>query len=111
MSSESESSASPVGHGAAKQIFEILAADRPRPIVEQPLLRESLVDELRQILLAVSDAAQAVRNAGRLHQVDDPVGENVDRKSVVKGKRVSVSVDLGGGRIIKKKNKRIKQRR
>src|SRR3546814_15485337 len=28
-----------------------------------------------------------------------------DRKSVVEGKSVSVSVDLGGGRIIKKKNK------
>src|SRR3546814_17816050 len=28
-----------------------------------------------------------------------------DRKSVVSGKRVSVSVDLGGRRIIKKKNK------
>src|SRR3546814_15336434 len=29
----------------------------------------------------------------------------VDRKSVVEGKSVSVRVDLGGGRIIKKKNK------
>src|SRR3546814_14704326 len=32
-----------------------------------------------------------------------------DRKSVVKGKSVSVRVDLGGGRNIKKKNKKQKQ--
>src|SRR3546814_19088341 len=32
----------------------------------------------------------------------------VDRKSVVKGKRVSVRVDLGGRRIIKKKNNKTK---
>src|SRR3546814_11077648 len=31
-----------------------------------------------------------------------------DRKSVVEGKSVSVRVDLGGRRIIKKKNKKIK---
>src|SRR3546814_17268687 len=30
----------------------------------------------------------------------------IDRKSVVKGKSVSVRVDLGGGRIIKKKTKK-----
>src|SRR3546814_18784546 len=33
------------------------------------------------------------------------LGQNVDRKSVVKGKSVSVRVDLGGRRILKKKNK------
>src|SRR3546814_20932018 len=32
-------------------------------------------------------------------------GKNLDRKSVVKGKSVSVSVDLGGRRNIKKKHK------
>src|SRR3546814_15390185 len=34
-----------------------------------------------------------------------------DRKSVVKGKSVSVRVDLGGRRIIKKKNSRLQTRR
>src|SRR3546814_18846752 len=38
----------------------------------------------------------------------EPV-EYGDRKSVVKGKSVSVRVDLGGRRIIKKKKKREKQ--
>src|SRR3546814_17581058 len=33
-----------------------------------------------------------------------------DRKSVVEGKRVSVRVDIGGGRIFKKKRKHIKVR-
>src|SRR3546814_12597193 len=33
-----------------------------------------------------------------------------DRKSVVEGKRVSVRLDLGGRRIIKKKNKEIKKK-
>src|SRR3546814_17434214 len=34
----------------------------------------------------------------------EPANDPEDRKSVVQGKRVSVRVDLGGGRIIKKKN-------
>src|SRR3546814_15575874 len=34
---------------------------------------------------------------------------NLDRKSVVEGKSVSVRVDLGGSRIIKKKTKEIKE--
>src|SRR3546814_20558225 len=34
-------------------------------------------------------------------------GERPDRKSVVKGKSVSVRVDLGGRRIIKKKKKQV----
>src|SRR3546814_18616225 len=33
----------------------------------------------------------------------------VDRKSVVEGKSVSVRVDLGGGRIIKKKKKKVEE--
>src|SRR3546814_13265513 len=36
-------------------------------------------------------------------RAQDPYAD-IDRKSVVKGKRVSVRVDLGGRRIIKKKN-------
>src|SRR3546814_19831985 len=34
--------------------------------------------------------------------------QGADRKSVVKGKRVSVRVDLGGRRILKKKNNKIR---
>src|SRR3546814_12026252 len=35
----------------------------------------------------------------------------IDRKSVVEGKRLSVRVDLGGRRIIKKKNKKKNRRK
>src|SRR3546814_17980314 len=48
---------------------------------------------------------------GALHHDPDrlrgPVIKKKDRKSVVQGKSVSVRVDLGGRRIIKKKNERI----
>src|SRR3546814_19044479 len=57
-------------------------------------------DFLGRALLAAQgddDAVQRVDLAfGRRHAV-------ADRKSVVSGKRVSVRVDLGGGRILKKK--------
>src|SRR3546814_20736707 len=43
------------------------------------------------------------RSAGQARQVK---AERTDRKSVVEGKSVSVSVDIGGSRIIKKKNKK-----
>src|SRR3546814_15047455 len=38
------------------------------------------------------------------HQPDDARNKTRDRKSIVQGKSVSVSVDLGGPRVIKKKN-------
>src|SRR3546814_11586769 len=47
----------------------------------------------------------ARRNDAELPLDDDP-----DRKSVVEGKSVSVRVDLGGGRSIKKKKKYINKR-
>src|SRR3546814_4490178 len=43
-------------------------------------------------------------DAARLAVAGDSAGGHLDRKSVVSGKRVTVSVDLGGRRIIKKKN-------
>src|SRR3546814_17784084 len=45
------------------------------------------------------------RSIRRLSKPVDPVGlSQADRKSVVEGKGVSVSVDLGGRRHLKKKN-------
>src|SRR3546814_18945899 len=49
--------------------------------------------------LAVDSHAKAARA-----QADGLLAGEKDRKSVVAGKRVSVRVDLGGGRSIKKKN-------
>src|SRR3546814_10935594 len=73
--------------------------------------------ELREIVLADELAAGVLLADGaeggrRGEQADDAVllddapegaGVGRDRKSVVEGKSVSVRVDLGGGRIIKKK--------
>src|SRR3546814_18576639 len=53
----------------------------------------------------------APQESAERHQRRDAVaedlegGEQRDRKSVVKGKRVSVRVDLGGRRLMKKKKK------
>src|SRR3546814_15801738 len=44
-------------------------------------------------------------DAQRLHFLGRELGTGIDRKSVVWGKSVSVRVDLGGRRIIKKKTK------
>src|SRR3546814_18470370 len=80
---------------------------------------QSLTDRLpqgnpvRQIVgetVASDDAALRQREADYQARVPDSMasyagaaaGEVVDRKSVVSGKRVSVRVDLGGRRIIKK---------
>src|SRR3546814_19302828 len=54
-------------------------------------------------LLQISDAAEQV-----VASTDDAGGgeNSIDRKSAVKGKRGSVRVDLGGGRIMKKKKKK-----
>src|SRR3546814_11653484 len=55
--------------------------------------------------LEILDAAYVVleRERGGLGRVDDRSAAE-DRKSVVKGKSVSVRVDLGGRRQLKKKN-------
>src|SRR3546814_17937814 len=48
------------------------------------------------------------RQEGVIIEAEEPIR---DRKSVVKGKRVSGRVDLGGRRIIKKKKKKEKRRK
>src|SRR3546814_13223920 len=56
----------------------------------------------------ISDRACLARGAGVAHlwrHQRDHDGADRDRKSVVEGKSVSVRVDLGGRRIITKKNK------
>src|SRR3546814_11831447 len=60
--------------------------------------------------MAFFDHAGAVAYIDRLRQLCDgvrllsaPASARIDRKSVVEGRSVSVRVDLGGRRIIKKK--------
>src|SRR3546814_19361524 len=99
------------------------APDRAHPIdpAFRRLARTELASEPRPTLTALSSLNQAADWASQVTSVSiirlDPTGrvrswnpgaERIrgykDRKSVVKGKSVSVRVDLGGARIIKKKN-------
>src|SRR3546814_15085479 len=87
-------------------------------------------DEYHFIILAVvrtqQPFARAVRGNLRFHDLrpshDEPFGHpaphwlgqishmgEIDRKSVVSGKSVSIRVELGGRRIIKKKKHRLKK--
>src|SRR3546814_17554584 len=71
-------------------------------------------DELLKKILD-TDAVSEMKNSRNRKKYEHRSGSNtpqdcdgLDRKSVVKGKSVSVRVDLGGRRIIKKKNNNIK---
>src|SRR3546814_1146152 len=55
-----------------------------------------------QALQQQAASGQQGKRRGNL-ECDQPPAQSGDRKSVVSGKRVSVRVDLGGRRIIKKK--------
>src|SRR3546814_19763882 len=59
----------------------------------------------RILAAGVGSARDLPARRVRLRLADQPAGLRSDRKSVVWGKRVSVRVDLGGRRIIKKKKK------
>src|SRR3546814_15156655 len=51
----------------------------------------------------------STRSAARIAERASAVTRGGDRKSVVSGKGVSVRVDLGGGGIIKKKKKQVRE--
>src|SRR3546814_19618603 len=65
--------------------------------------RSSSDDHDREALEAYAFSHQCPQ-AARRPAGDSTDGRRSDRKSVVEGKRVSVRVDLGGRRIIKKKD-------
>src|SRR3546814_15909738 len=72
---------------------------------------EQLPDGLFDVILLASALHYADDQAALMHRLVERLTPNgvlvlEDRKSVVWGKSVSVRVDLGGRRIIKKKNKR-----
>src|SRR3546814_14257227 len=58
---------------------------------------------IHKIWVAVIGKVKPMRIASTTATASPPLVGRVDRKSVVWGKSVSVRVDLGGGRVIKKK--------
>src|SRR3546814_14678912 len=70
----------------------------PRFIAANPKVSPDITLNDRVVDLVEEGYDIAIRIANRL---DPPLVSRRDRKSVVKGKRGSVSVGLGGGRIIK----------
>src|SRR3546814_19984274 len=61
----------------------------------------------QECAIGSTEEVRWIRREGRLRKII----LNPDRKSVVWGKSVSVRVDLGGRRIIKKKNKKTEKKR
>src|SRR3546814_13519504 len=90
---------------------DVCSSDLGREVLDQ-----QHAAALRKIALDLGVAAEALRLLAHVeHRQAEPFGDprregdagglaTGDRKSVGSGKSVSVSVDLGGRRIIKKKN-------
>src|SRR3546814_16984953 len=74
-----------------------------RPINRGPVNIHQVLEHVRKI--AQAGFAKHLRFVEKYDPSLPPVYGNRDRKSVVLGKSVSVRVDLGGRRILKKKNK------
>src|SRR3546814_12889937 len=72
------------------------------PAVAFQYLLETLDEKMGNIISKMEAATNFLNSI----QVNDCRLANRDRKSVVKGKSVSVRVDLGGRRIIKKKHQK-----
>src|SRR3546814_15800521 len=65
-----------------------------------------LVEHIADIQLQIGLVAHSQWSKAKTRiQIDQRIGRRLERKSVVKGKSVSVGVDLGGRRHIKKKKK------
>src|SRR3546814_12142457 len=83
-------------------VLTILAADKAKAFgIVEPLYRASLT--IRHELAPKTMCERTGENATVRLGCCIASGESEDRKSVVEGKSVSVSVDHGGRRIIKKK--------
>src|SRR3546814_17695927 len=88
-----------------KTAYEMRISDWSSDVCSSELQRAN--DVARDILLQRSGGLRVVASPSVGHYVIPntikALTDRIDRKSVVSGKRVSVRVDLGGGRIIKKK--------
>src|SRR3546814_13106003 len=83
-------------------LLQIVLRDRHDLDLDAPVRRAAILGIVRRDRLAFAEAARA--DPRRLPAARLEIAR--DRKSVVEGKSVSVRVDLGGRRIIKKKKKK-----
>src|SRR3546814_21014101 len=103
------------GNGLRRHLDAEVAARHHYGVRQGNELRQAV--ERRRLLDLGHDGGAVADQAARLGQVLRPLDEgegdpvDTDRKSVVWGKSVSVSVDLGGRRIIKQTNKSVQYTR
>src|SRR3546814_18882298 len=88
-----------IGNNAGRPGFQLLPSRRQRLELPDYAFRRRIA--VRASFPAQDNVRPAMRDFVTWHSISD-----LDRKSVVQGKRVSVRVDLGGRRILKKKKER-----
>src|SRR3546814_11149586 len=88
---------------------EALVVRRETHIPAPPAAVFALLTDPEKILRWMGTEAQLEPQPGGLYLVN-VTGARLDRQSVVSGKRVSVRLDLGGRRIIQKKNTNLSYR-
>src|SRR3546814_14122756 len=100
--------------GAVRRGIEPAWCETTRPVAESPIKsshckKDALARRLQQSTqLPAGQPAMSIENIEKLiadHRVEFV---DLDRKSVVSGKSVSVRVDIGGRRIIQKKKTKSK---
>src|SRR3546814_12211655 len=98
----------------SSDLLDVAVADDPeRAVADKLIVGENLLGEATHHRFEgdepdfVAGKLDEARQRGRQHQkLADQFAAPLDRKSVGEGKSVSDRVDLGGRRIIKKKNNR-----
>src|SRR3546814_11619239 len=83
------------------QVPRALAARDARGLIK--LVADARTDRLPGAHILAPEGADSIQTAVLAIKSGMTVPDHGDRKSVVEGKSVAVRVDLGGGRIIKKK--------
>src|SRR3546814_16284945 len=79
--------------------------ETPEDVAKLQIRQPDRIAFVTQTTLSMDDTSKIIDALRmRFPQVHGPRKDDIDRKSVVSGKSVSVRVDLGGRRIIKKNN-------
>src|SRR3546814_11162465 len=91
----------------AVRTFGVLAAaleKAGKPITGENLLAQRKATKTFDFVGATVSFADngTIQAPIQINEIGDKGAQPIDRKSVVKGKKVSVSVDLGGRRLLKK---------